>query len=126
MPPARSRHLSARFDLVLLGTSVILALTGVVMIYSATKGKLALAGEDPHYFLKRQAVYVVIGVVVMVALALFDYRRLEQISTILYIGIVLALLAVLSPVGIDRAGLSAVVLHSARSSSSRPSSPPWC
>jgi rod shape determining protein RodA len=37
--------------------------------------------------------------VVLVAAALFDYRRLEQISTVLYVGIVLALLAVLSPVG---------------------------
>ena len=96
---SRSRHLSARFDPILLGTSLILALTGVVMIYSATKGKLALAGEDPRYFLKRQVLYIVLGVAVMVALALFDYRRLEQISTVLYVGIVVALLAVLSPVG---------------------------
>ena len=96
---SRSRHLSARFDPILLGTSLILALTGVVMIYSATKGKLALAGEDPRYFLKRQALYIVLGVVVMVVLAVFDYRRLEQLSTVLYIGIVVALLAVLSPVG---------------------------
>ncbi len=69
------------------------------MIYSATKGKLALAGEDPRYFLKRQALYIVLGVAVMVVLAVFDYRRLEQLSTVLYIGIVVALLAVLSPVG---------------------------
>src|ERR1022692_936697 len=69
------------------------------MIYSATKGKLALAGEDPRYFLKRQLLYVVLGVAVMVVLAVFDYRRLEQISTVLYVGIVVALLAVLSPVG---------------------------
>ena len=55
-----------------------------------------MAGEDPHYFLKRQAVFMVIGVVVMVALALFDYRRLEQISTVLYMGILLALVAVLA------------------------------
>jgi rod shape determining protein RodA len=82
-----------------VGTSLILALTGVVMIYSATKGKLSLAGEDPHYYLKRQAAYVIIGVVVMVALALFDYRRLEQVSTVLYVGFLLALLAVLSPIG---------------------------
>jgi rod shape determining protein RodA len=96
---SRSRHLSARFDPILLGTSLILALTGVVMIYSATKGKLALAGEDPRYFLKRQALYMILGIAVMVVVALFDYRRLEQISTVLYVGIVVALLAVLSPVG---------------------------
>jgi len=96
---SRSRHLSARFDVILLGTSLILALTGVVMIYSATKGKLSLAGEDTHYYLKRQAAYVLIGLAVMIGLALFDYRRLEQISTVLYVGILVALLAVLSPIG---------------------------
>jgi rod shape determining protein RodA len=97
--PSRSRQLTARFDVILLGASMVLALVGVVMIYSATKGKLSLAGEDPRYYLKRQAAYVIIGVVVMVAIAVFDYRRLEQISTILYLGILFALLAVLSPVG---------------------------
>ncbi len=95
----RSRQVSARVDVVLLVTTCALALTGVVMIYSATKGKLTLAGEDPRYFLKRQAVFLMLGLVVMVAAALFDYRRLEQVSTVLYVGIVVALLAVLSPVG---------------------------
>ncbi|HEX3459517.1 MAG TPA: rod shape-determining protein RodA [Acidimicrobiales bacterium] len=90
----RPRDLTARFDVLLVGTSLLLALTGVVMIYSATRGKLALAGEDPHYYLKRQAIFMIIGVVVMVALAVFDYRRLEQISTILYIGTLCALAGV--------------------------------
>jgi rod shape determining protein RodA len=95
----RSRQISLRIDPILLVTTVILAVTGVVMIYSATRGKLALAGEDPRYYLKRQAAFLAIGLVVLVVAALFDYRRLEQISTILYVGIVLGLLAVLSPVG---------------------------
>jgi rod shape determining protein RodA len=92
----RPRHLSARFDLVLVVTTLILGVVGLVMIYSATRGKLALGGLDPHYYLKRQAAFMVLGVVAMVALALFDYRRLEQVSTVLYVGIVLALVAVLA------------------------------
>jgi rod shape determining protein RodA len=93
---SRPRHLTARFDVVLVGGSVLLALIGVVMIYSATRGLLALDGEDPRYFLKRQGVFMVVGIVVMIALALFDYRRLEQISTVLYVGTLFALLAVLA------------------------------
>lgn len=92
----RPRHLSARFDLVLAVTTLIVAGVGLVMIYSATRGKLALSGLDPHYYLKRQAAFMVIGVVAMVVLALLDYRRLEQFSTVLYIGILLALVAVLA------------------------------
>jgi rod shape determining protein RodA len=90
---------TARIDPILLITTGILALTGIVMIYSATRGKLALAGLDPHYYVKRQLIFFVIAVVVLVAVALFDYRKWEQLATILYIGIVFALLAVLSPVG---------------------------
>ncbi len=93
---ARPRVLTARVDVVLMGLATLLGLVGVVMIYSATKGRLALAGEDPRYFLKRQAVFLVIGIVVMVALAFFDYRRLEHVSTVLYLGIILALVAVLA------------------------------
>lgn len=92
----RPRHLSARFDLVLAVTTLIVAGAGLVMIYSATRGKLALDGLDPHYYLKRQAAFMLIGMVAMVGLALFDYRRLEQVSTVLYVGIVLALVAVLA------------------------------
>jgi rod shape determining protein RodA len=99
IPTIRSRRLTARFDVILLGFSVLLALTGVVMIYSATRGWLTLDGENPHYYLERQVAYVMIGVLVMVGLALLDYRRLEQFSTALYVVTLIALLAVLSPVG---------------------------
>jgi rod shape determining protein RodA len=95
----RSRQISLRIDPILLVTTAVLAVTGVVMIYSATKGKLALAGEDPRYYLKRQLAFVVIGLVVLVVAALVDYRRLEQVSTLLYVGILFGLLAVLSPIG---------------------------
>jgi rod shape determining protein RodA len=93
---SRQRHLNARLDPILVGGTILLALIGVVMIYSATRGWLGLEGADPKYFLKRQGVFMVIGIVVMLVLSQFDYRRLEQISTVLYVGIVLALLAVLA------------------------------
>jgi rod shape determining protein RodA len=93
---SRQRHLNARFDPILVGGSILLAVIGVVMIYSATRGWLSLDGSDPKYFLKRQGVFMVIGILVMLILSQFDYRRLEQISTVLYVGIVLALLAVLA------------------------------
>jgi rod shape determining protein RodA len=100
----RSRHVSARIDPILLVTSAILAITGIVMIYSATRGKLELAGVDPKYYLKRQVLFFLISLVVFVVMAVFDYRRWEQLATILYVGIVVALLAVLSPVGSSALG----------------------
>jgi len=95
----RSRHVSARIDPILMVTTGILAVTGIVMIYSATRGKLALAGLDPHYYLKRQLIFFALSVGVLVVVSLFDYRRWEQLATVLYVGIVLALLAVLVGLG---------------------------
>jgi rod shape determining protein RodA len=92
----RSRHMTVRADPVLIVTSFILAGVGTVMIYSATRNQLALNGEDPRYWLKRQLAFVVIGAVVMVGVILLDYRRLEQLSTVLYVGTLCALLAVLA------------------------------
>jgi rod shape determining protein RodA len=81
-----------------LVTATLAAATfGILMVYSATRGTLLAAGTSPTHYLKRQALFVVLGVIVMGAVGWFDYRRLEQIATLLYLTSVLALLAVMVP-----------------------------
>ena len=82
------------FDVILAVAPILVALAGVVMVYTATRGELLSLGEDPRTYLKKQALFVVLGVIVMVAVALFDYRRLEPLATPIYILTVLALLGV--------------------------------
>jgi rod shape determining protein RodA len=67
---------------------------GVVMVYTATRGPLLAQGDDPKTFLKKQGLFVVLGVITMVVLAVFDYRRLEPLATLAYWLIILALLGV--------------------------------
>ena len=95
-PPRRA---VPRFDVVLVGAAGALSALGVIMVYTATKDALAAAGADPRSYLIHQAVFVVLGLGVMLAVALFDYRQLEGASTVMYVGMLLALLAVLSPIG---------------------------
>ena len=64
---------------------IVLGVTGVVMIYSATRQPLVNAGLNSHYYLERQALFVVIGVFVMYIVSLIDYRRLEIVATPLYV-----------------------------------------
>ena len=64
------------------------------MVYTATRGTLLSQGLDPHYYLKRQALFVVMGVVAMVAVAFIDYRRYEPVATAIYLLVVLSLLGV--------------------------------
>jgi rod shape determining protein RodA len=84
-------------DLVLIGASLAVATVGVVMVYSATRGALMAAGDSPTAYLKRQALWVVLGVIAMTVVAVIDYRRLESVATLIYVGSILTLLVVLVP-----------------------------
>ena len=53
---------------------------GLVMVYSATSAPAALAKTDPMSYLKKQGVYALIGVALMMMAARFDYRRLRSLA----------------------------------------------
>jgi rod shape determining protein RodA len=89
------RKTGPAFDFVLVLATIIVAMVGVVMVYTATRGVLLAAGDDPHAYLKKQALFVVLGALVMVAVALFDYRRLEPVAMLLYGLSVFSLLVVM-------------------------------
>ncbi len=84
-----------------LESSVLILVTlglvafGLVMVYSATSASAALANGDPAYYLKRQAVYALLGLVLMVALARVDYRALRALAPALIVTSLVLLLAVL-------------------------------
>jgi len=84
----------AAMDVGLFFGLIALGVTGVIMIYSATASALIQEGFNPHYFLERQAEYVIIGIIVMYVISLIDYKRFEIFATPLYVAIVLALLGV--------------------------------
>src|SRR5579872_2151715 len=103
-PGSTTGILVLRIDVTLLLTTVAAAAVGVVLVYSATRSKLALAGLNPHYFLTRQAAYVVVGGIVMLVLVALDYRWLEHASAVLYVGMILALLAMFTGIGSSALG----------------------
>ena len=95
----RSRRDAApivHFDWILVGAALAITALGLLMIYSTTHLKIP---GDPYYFVKRQAMFAVIGVGAMVAMIVIDYRRLRDFSMLFYAGTVLILMAVLAPVG---------------------------
>ena len=94
-PAAPWRHV----DLGLAVAAVGVACFGLLMIYSATRDKLRAQGVDPSFYLKRQAAFVVVGIVAMAVAASIDYRRLRDFAPVFYVGSVTALLAIMSPLG---------------------------
>ncbi|HET9438195.1 MAG TPA: putative lipid II flippase FtsW [Gaiellaceae bacterium] len=68
---------------------------GLVMVYSATSASAALGDGDPMSFLKRQAVYALVGVVFMTLAARFDYHRLRYVAPPLVLAALVLCAAVL-------------------------------
>jgi rod shape determining protein RodA len=80
---------------------VVLGLTaiGTLLVWSATEPGLDAAGQDPRTYLKKQLLNVAIGLVLMIGVSLIDTRQLRTWAPFFYGGTVLALLAVLTPLG---------------------------
>jgi rod shape determining protein RodA len=97
------RHMDWILIVVVLGLSGI----GTLLVWSATQPSLLAAGADPRTYLKKQLLNVIIGLVLMVAVSLADTRQLRTWTPFFYGATVLALLAVLSPIGSDINGAHA-------------------
>jgi rod shape determining protein RodA len=93
-----------RMDYGLLWGLITLGVTGVVMIYSATRQALVDAGENPHYYVERQAFFVLLGIIAMYVVSRIDYRRYEIAATPLY---VLSLFALAGVFVVGRSALGA-------------------
>jgi rod shape determining protein RodA len=92
------------FDYLLLGAVLLITAIGFVMIYSSTHRKIP---GDELYYVKRQVLFTAIGIGVMVAVLVVDYRKLRDLSIFFYLGTVAILLAVLAPVGSNIKGQQA-------------------
>lgn len=75
--------------------AIAIACLGVAMNYAATWRSLSFEGADPWTVARRQAIFVGIGIVVMVVAAVVDYRVLRFYSTPAYLIILGALAALL-------------------------------
>ncbi len=81
-------------DFVLVGCTFALSLVGIVMVYSATRNLLVAQGLSSHYYLERQAVWVLVGTIVMVTVAAIDYRRFRDWAYLIYGLVVMGLVGV--------------------------------
>jgi cell division protein FtsW len=68
---------------------------GLVMVFSATSAAAALGDGDPMQYLKRQGVYAVLGIGLLLAAARFDFRGLRPLAPALVAVSLVACLAVL-------------------------------
>jgi rod shape determining protein RodA len=94
-------------DWLLVLAVTALSAIGIVLVWSATQPSLLAAGLDPHTYLKKQLLWVVVGLFLMVGVSFMDSRRLRSWAPFVYGVTLLGLLAVLTPVGSEINGARA-------------------
>jgi rod shape determining protein RodA len=109
----RSRSMLARnsvlrqIDWVLVVVVGGLSAIGILLVWSATQPSLLAAGQDPRTYLKKQLLWVVIGLIMMFAVSFADSQKLRSWTPAVYGLTLLGLLAVLTPLGSDINGAHA-------------------
>ena len=91
-----------RYDPLLLAAVLLLVMSGVVMVYSASAVYAGARLGDPLWFFKRQATGALIGLAVLLAVMKVGYRRLEALAVPLVL-VSLALLALVQVPGLGHA-----------------------
>jgi cell division protein FtsW len=83
---------------ILVLVTLALVAFGLVMVYSATSAAAALGDGDPSYYLKRQGIYAVLGVTLMLAASRFDFRGLRALApALVLVSLALCTLVLLAP-----------------------------
>src|SRR3972149_157805 len=84
-----------RFDFILFFLVLAISSWGVLIIYSATKETLPGGVSDPQYYLKRQLIWLGIGIVIFVAIQFINYRKIQRYWWLVLAAGIFSLIAVL-------------------------------
>lgn len=94
-----------KLNISLFITIIILALFGLMMIYSASSVWAEYKFNDSFYYFKRQLVFIVIGIFIMYVISKIDYRiYYEKSNKILLICFILLILVLIPGIGSVRNG----------------------
>lgn len=94
------RHLDGALILTTLGLTIF----GVLMVFSASHSALEARNLDTGFFLKKQIAFALLGLLLMVLAATFDYRLVKVYAPIAFGAAVLLLFLVLTPIGSESSG----------------------
>lgn len=103
---ARPKALAAQPpDALLLGAVALLLALGLVMVFSASSATAYATFHDTAYFVKRQAVYLAVGLCFAYAAYRVDYRKLKKSApAIVGIAFVMLVLTLTPHVGLQSGG----------------------
>ena len=92
-------------DYLLVFAVVILAIIGTVFIYSASRYSALSTYNDEYYFVKKQVIGIVIGILTMIIACFYDYKHLRKLNIFIAIITIILLSLVFVPgIGVENYG----------------------
>lgn len=84
---------------------VVLAICGLLMVYSSSYIWAAFKFDDPYYFFKRQAIFMIVGFVAMFFFSKINLLKLKKYNkTLFLLGIASLILVLIPGIGVARNG----------------------
>ncbi|MBR5438921.1 MAG: putative lipid II flippase FtsW [Clostridia bacterium] len=84
--------------------AVLIAGFGCLAVYSASKYSAEVLNGDKFFYLKKQVIGLLLGVICIVLVNLFDYKFLNKIKYVLVILSFILLVLVFTPLGVENYG----------------------
>ena len=91
---ASDASLFAHLDLALLTLPIAISALGLLMIFDASRHETALGGLSRLYYVERQGVAVVLGLIAMGVTMAIDYRRIRDAWPLVYLAVLPLLVGV--------------------------------
>lgn len=93
-----------RGDLLIPAIVLLLSSFGVLMIYSASYYQANIQYGDSLYYFRKQLIGLILGLISMIAISFFDYKKLLKIRYPLLILSIVLLVLVFTPIGVENYG----------------------
>lgn len=94
-----------KIDISLVIITILLVIFGLLMVYSASNVVAMYKYNDSFYFIKRQALFACIGIILMFIFIKINIEKIYKVSIYIFITSVILLLLVLIPgIGVVRGG----------------------
>ena len=101
----KSKEFQGKYDFTLLITVIVLVMFGIVMVYSASWYSALEKYDNKYYFMYKQIIGGVLGIIALVAISFTDYHILNKLRyIILAVSILLLLLVFVPGIGVESYG----------------------
>ena len=86
-----------KYNKLLLLAVILISLFGLLMIYSSSNIWAEYKYNDPYKYLKSQAIFLIIGYILMIIISKFPYQNYKKLANIIFLTCTIMLILVLIP-----------------------------